>query len=550
MRILIYCDDPGNGGTSVNASVLGEGLARLGFSVSVAAYGDWTSCLAGVTTHSLDYNPKRFAAKTILSRNEPESIILHDRPDLVLFCDCAVDSSLAAKAVCRDWGIPHIIQSNYVSAAHLSRLGPHFAPAGEAIRKAEAVVAVSTENLLLLRQAFGLSGQRAGVIYNGRPPYWFEPTGTDRRDDIRAAWGINPEDVLCLTVARYEPRKGYRHLLEVASALTKYGLSKGRLLFVWIGQHQEGAAEKLAADVASCGLSGRVLVLGERKDVRDWLVASDLFLLLSESEGMPLCIIEAMGQGVPVIASAISGIPEELGDAGVLVPDPGRDPYGAVAAMVEVVIALAANPARRKTLGARGRQRALAYFSAERMISDFAKLARTLVSSRRPTCFDERTYCPPHLLPFGHELHLGNDAVAMEFLKEGWSHGEGEGRWTDGDQARLHLVLPEDCRDGLVLTCGIKPFLGRPGSTLELRLAFNGREVGLLRWNEAPAEAQRVSLPIPPDGRSYREVELILSLTGVSSPAALGLSEDGRQLGVWVTFLRLDRLQASGGRSY
>lgn len=543
MRVLIYCDDPGTGGTSINASVLGEDLARQGFNVSVAAHGDWASHVIDVTSYNLDYNHQRFSAKSMLSRNEPERIFLCARPDLILFCDCAVDSSLAAKAVCRDWGIPYIIQTNYVSAAHLSRLGSRLASIGEAMHGAEVVVAVSTENLQLLRQAFGLSEPRSCVIYNGRPQYWFASAAIGQRNEVRAAWGITSEDVVCLTVARYEPRKGYRHLLEAASILTTYGLPNGRLLFVWIGQSQDDTAEKLVVEVASRGLSGHVLVLGERKDVRDWLAASDLFLLPSESEGMPLSIIEAMGQGVPVIASGVSGIPEELGDAGVLLPDPGCDPYGAVTALVAAVTALAGDPTKRQMLGARGRQRALAYFSAERMVADFVRLTRLFGSGRRPTWPDERTYAPPCLLPFGHELLLGDDVAALEFLKEGWSHGEGEGRWTDGDQARLCLVLPDDCRDGLVLTCGMKPFLGRPGRTLELRLSCNGREIGVLRWNEATAEAQRISLAILPDGRFHREVELIFSLAGICSPASLGGSDDARQLGVWVTFLRLDRLR-------
>ncbi len=550
MHILVYCDDSGSGGSSVNASVLCEGLACQGITVSVVANGDWASHLDDVTSYNLGYNPQRFAVKSMLSRNEPERIFLCARPDIILFCDCAVDSSLAAKAVCRDWRIPYIIQTNYVSAAHLSRLGPRLAPIGEAMRGAEVVVAVSTENLQLLRQAFGLYESRSSVIYNGRPQYWFAPARPGRRNEIRSAWGIASEDVVCLTVARYEPRKGYKHLLEAVSALKECGLPNRRLLFVWIGQSQDDAAEQLAAEVVSRDLSRHVLVLGERKDVRDWLAASDLFLLPSESEGMPLCILEAMGQGVPVVASAVSGIPEALGDAGVLLPDPGCDPYGAVAALVAAVRALAGDPARRQTLGARGRQRALAYFSAERMVADFARLTRSLVSGRRPNWPDEGDYCPPHLLPFGYELLLGDDAAAIEFLEEGWSHGEGEGRWTDGDQARLRLILAEDCQEGLVLTCGMKPFLGSPGNTLELRLVFDGREVGFMRWSEATAEPQRMSLAILPDGRCYREVELVFSLAGICSPASLGRSDDARRLGVWVTSLRLDRLQTSAGESH
>ena len=228
----------------------------------------------------------------------------------------------------------------------------------------------------------------------------------------------------------------------------------------------------------------------------------------------------------------------------MLVPDPGCDPYGAVSAIVAAVTTLAGDPSMRQRLGTRGRQRALAYFSAERMVTDFAKLTRTVGYSRRPTWPDERNYCPPHLLPFGRKLLLGDDEVAMEFLKEGWSHGEGEGRWTDGDQARLRLILPEDCRNGLVLTCGMKPFLGSPGSTLKLRLTFNDREVSLICWAEPTVETQQISLAIWPDSQYHRGVELVFCLTGACSPASLGLSDDSRRLGVWVTFLQLDRLQS------
>lgn len=545
MHVLIYCDDPGAGGTAVNAAVLAEGLSHLGVVVSVAAHGPWTSALSGATPYSLDYNPSHMSAKAALSRNEPEGVFLRAKPDLVLFCDCAVDSSLAAKAVCRDWNIPYIIHTNYVCTACLARLGRLFAPVGEALRAAAAVVAVTTENLLLLRQAFGLSEPQSAVIYNGRPSRWFEPTPPGRRDAIRAAWDIGPEDVVCLTVARYEPRKGYRHLLEAGAELVRRGLPRGRPLFVWIGHHQGDAAGELMAQAVDRGLSRHVLVLGQRSDIDDWLAAADLFVLLSEAEGMPLSIMEAMAKGVPVIASAISGIPEELGDAGILVPDPGKDPHGAAAALVEAVTMLAEDPDARLALGQRGRQRALDLFQADRMVEEFARLARRHAPDHQAAWPDARTYRAPHTLPLGQSLALGDDATALEVLKEGWSHGEGQGRWTDGEQARLVLALPEDCREGLVLTLCLKPFLRHPGSLLELRLALDDREIGLLRWDAPQGETRQASFAVFPDRPLRDEASLTLSLQGVSSPASLGLSDDARRLGVWVSFVRLDRLRST-----
>jgi glycosyltransferase involved in cell wall biosynthesis len=545
MHVLIYCDDPGAGGTAENAAVLAEGLSRLGFAVSVAAHGSWTSALSGATAYPLDYNPSRLSAKAAWSRNEPEGVLLRAKPDLVLFCDCAVDSSLAAKAVCRDWNIPHIIHTNYVCPACLARLGRLFAPVGEALHAAAAVVAVTTENLLLLRQAFGLSEAQSAVIHNGRPRRWFEPAPPGRRDAVRAAWDIGPEDVVCLTVARYEPRKGYRHLLEAGAELIRRGLPRGRPLFVWIGHHQGDAAGELMAQVDARGLSRQVLVLGQRSDIDDWLAAADLFVLLSEAEGMPLSIMEAMAKGVPVVASAISGIPEELGDAGILTPDPGKDPHGAAAALVEAVTWLAGDPDARLALGQRGRQRALDLFQADRMVEAFARLARRHAPDHQAAWPDARTYRPPHTLPLGQSLALGDDAVALEVLKEGWSHGEGQGRWTDGEQARLVLALPGDGREGLVLTLCLKPFLRHPGSLLELRLALDGREIGLVRWDAPQGETRPASFAVFPDRPLRDEATLTLSLQGVSSPASLGLSDDARRLGVWVSFVRLDRLRSA-----
>ncbi len=108
-------------------------------------------------------------------------------------------------------------------------------------------------------------------------------------------------------------------------------------------------------------LRGPVTLLGERDDVPGLLRSSDVFVLSSDSEGLPLSILEAMACGLPVVASAVGGVPELLGDAGVLVPP--RDEK----ALAEALRDLLGDPARRRALGAAARSRVEESFSLAQM---------------------------------------------------------------------------------------------------------------------------------------------------------------------------------------
>jgi len=80
-------------------------------------------------------------------------------------------------------------------------------------------------------------------------------------------------------------------------------------------------------------LDDRVLVLGQRDDVPAVLAASDLLLLASRQEGLPVAVMEAFALGLPVVSTAVGGVPEAVRDGieGFLVPP--RDPVALAAAM-------------------------------------------------------------------------------------------------------------------------------------------------------------------------------------------------------------------------
>jgi len=119
--------------------------------------------------------------------------------------------------------------------------------------------------------------------------------------------------------------------------------------------------QRLEAEIRRLGLERAVVLAGDRSDVADLLARADIFVLSSTSEGMPLSILEAMAAELPVVASAVGGVPEavEDGDTGLLVPP--QDPVPLAAALERLL----ADPALRRRLGASGRARVREHFGLE-----------------------------------------------------------------------------------------------------------------------------------------------------------------------------------------
>jgi glycosyltransferase involved in cell wall biosynthesis len=110
----------------------------------------------------------------------------------------------------------------------------------------------------------------------------------------------------------------------------------------------------LENELRRLGLGGAVEFLGDRADVPRLLAAAHVFALSSRSEGFPVSILEAMAAGVPVVASAVGGVPEAVvdGETGILVP-PG-DP----SALASGLQRLLGSAELRARFGSAGRARA------------------------------------------------------------------------------------------------------------------------------------------------------------------------------------------------
>jgi glycosyltransferase involved in cell wall biosynthesis len=185
------------------------------------------------------------------------------------------------------------------------------------------VIAVSTTHAHRLRDHEGVDGARITVIENGVDlASWPFATADDRRA-ARVALGLDADARVVLVVAGLRAEKGHDVLLRAAARLHDQGRSV-RVLVAGDGERRE-ALESLAH---SLGIGGHVAFLGARRDVARLLHASDVAVLPSATEALPLALLEAMAAGTPVVASAVGSVPEVVhdGDHGLLVP-PGDDAW-------------------------------------------------------------------------------------------------------------------------------------------------------------------------------------------------------------------------------
>jgi glycosyltransferase involved in cell wall biosynthesis len=118
---------------------------------------------------------------------------------------------------------------------------------------------------------------------------------------------------------------------------------------------------RVEAEARRLGVAGAVRLAGERRDVRELLAGADVFVLASQSEGLPMSILEAMAAGLPVVASSVGGVAElvEHRVSGLLVP-PG-DPPALARALGELI----RDPALRSSYGEAGRRRTEEMFGFE-----------------------------------------------------------------------------------------------------------------------------------------------------------------------------------------
>ena len=187
--------------------------------------------------------------------------------------------------------------------------------------------------------ARGLPVARVRVLPAGIEPVGVMATG--ERAERRRAAGIADDEVLLINAARLYPEKAQDFLLRCFRRIRDQ-CAEARLWILGIGP-LEGP---LRAMCRSFGLEDSVRFAGFAEDLVAQLMLADVQVHPARDEGVPLAVCAGMGVGLPIVASAVGGLPEILeSDRGVLVRSDDES------AFVEAVVGMIRDPARRRQLG-------------------------------------------------------------------------------------------------------------------------------------------------------------------------------------------------------
>jgi hypothetical protein len=140
---------------------------------------------------------------------------------------------------------------------------------------------------------------------------------------------------------------------------------------------------------------------------------------------------------------------------------------------------------------------------------------------------------PPYSISFGRK---GNQHL---FLRDGWGTFEPQGRWSIEDSAVIEFSLDAAAEDFTCINLTLSPFVPLDSSQIELAVTFNDLQIGTRRLTKTDVDAENVVFcGISPE-TIRRENTIRFHINGKMSPADLGISPDGRKLGIFLRSLTL-----------
>lgn len=229
----------------------------------------------------------------------------------------------------------------------------------------DRIVPVSRDLHTWLTDVVGISPGKLLLIDNGVDTERFRPA---KPGEVRTEpWQENQEAFVIGTVGRLQDVKDQATLIDAFAILTRL-LPEERLRLVLIGDGP--LRPQLAARVQQAGLADSVWLPGPRSDVAAAMRSFSLFALSSIAEGTPVTLLEAMATGLPVVSTAVGGIPDLVPDgvAGALVQP--RNP----AALAEAIVPYIRNHERARLHGTAGRARVEQQYSMDAMLAAYVGL--------------------------------------------------------------------------------------------------------------------------------------------------------------------------------
>jgi glycosyltransferase involved in cell wall biosynthesis len=214
-------------------------------------------------------------------------------------------------------------------------------------------------------EAIGYKKERSLVFHPGFDTETFAPSDEARRS-LRRELRLDENAILVGLIGRYHPVKDHDNYLRAAQMISR---KHPQVRFVMCGKEVDHQNADLLALIKKRRLENRTILLGERADIEHIIPALDILASSSRSEGFPNVVGEAMSAGVPCVVTAVSDLPDIVGETGRVVP-PGDS--AALGEGIEELIAI--GKAGRQALGAAARARVIQRYSVASSVAQFEEV--------------------------------------------------------------------------------------------------------------------------------------------------------------------------------
>ena len=400
IKVIHFVNDMGRGGLEQVVMMLVQSLNPEKFAVEVWCMSDdfhevadqlkaegKTVRVLGIRSYYNPWNILKLAA--LIKRHKPDIIHSH-----IYFASTI--SRIAAKLA----GVPVVI-------THMHNVYLHFKKRNLWIdrflsRVSDRIICCSRAVQDFVVQNERIHPDKTMVIHNGIDMDRFDTPFDGKK--LRQSLNIQEEDFVIIMVASLMEKKGHKYLFDALSKLIKDDLSI-KCLVVGYGTPEEEAAvrghakqfnlielpsnkqnskspDSIDNDSGRFGVgkeklnNHHVMFLGLREDVPDLLRISHLFVLPSLTEGLPLCIMEAMAVGLPVVATDVGGVKEVLEHnvTGVMVEPKNSE------ALYAAMKRLKDKPDLAKQLGSNALRVSRAKFSSQEMVKNIERVYLELIA--------------------------------------------------------------------------------------------------------------------------------------------------------------------------
>ncbi len=320
VRVLHVINELGSGGAEALVVEMVRRSADAGWVSAVASHGgrrvaELTE--AGAPHYEVAMS-KRTVRGLLAARRDATRAVAAFQPDVVIAHN--VSASVVARLVRPVRSV--IVQKPPIVTVFHGVAGSEYRAAARILRMTSNRVVTVSDTARHRLQSAGLRGLDITTIHNAVTPR----TETSRHA-ARAALDLPQHAPIGLCVARMEHPKRHDLLLEAW-----HRLPPGDHLLLLAGDGSLRPRWERAARTHG----DRVRFLGDRSDIATLLAAADITTLISDSEGLPMAVLESLAAGRPVVASDVGGVREILGHGGgILVP---RDDVGAIAKALEELL--------------------------------------------------------------------------------------------------------------------------------------------------------------------------------------------------------------------